>query len=66
MTLYCGLCRDWVNSYPLGREIKKAGIAVLIERFADLPDQQVEGRTDHDLLDIAMLALCAVISGTEG
>jgi hypothetical protein len=26
----------------------------------------VEGRTDHDLLDIVVLALCAVMSGAEG
>jgi hypothetical protein len=29
--------------------MKEAGIAGLIERFADLPDPRVEGRTDHDL-----------------
>lgn len=45
---------------------KKAGIAGLVERFADLPDARVEGRTDHDLLDIVVLALCAVMSGAEG
>ena len=37
-----------------------------MERFADLPDPRVEGRTDHDLLDIVVLALCAVMSGAEG
>ncbi len=36
---------------------KKDGIAGLIERFANLPDARVEGRTDHDLLDIVVLAL---------
>lgn len=41
-------------------------IAGLIERFGDLPDSRVEGRTDHDLLDVVVLALCAVISGAEG
>ena len=40
--------------------MEEAGIAGLIERFADLPDSRVEGRTDHDLLDIVVLALCAV------
>jgi predicted transposase YbfD/YdcC len=43
-----------------------AAIAGLIERFGDLPDPRVEGRTDHDLLDIIVLALCAVMSGAEG
>ena len=46
--------------------MKEAGIAGLIERFADLPDPRVAGRTDHDLLDIVVLALCAVMSGAEG
>ena len=46
--------------------MKEAGIAGLIERFGDLPDPRVEGRTDHDLLDIIVLALCAVMSGAEG
>lgn len=45
---------------------KKDEIAGLIERFADLPDWRVEGRTDHDLLDSVVLALCAVMSGAEG
>lgn len=45
---------------------KNTGIAGLVERFADLPDARVEGRTDHDLLDIVVLALCAVMSGAEG
>lgn len=38
----------------------------LVECFADLPDPRVVGRTDHDLLDIVVLALCAVMSGAEG
>ena len=46
--------------------MKEAGVAGLIERFADLPDPRVEGGTDHDLLDIVVLALCAVMSGAEG
>ena len=46
--------------------MKEAEIAGLIERFADLPDSRVEGRTDHDLLDIVVLALCAVMSGAAG
>lgn len=46
--------------------MKEAGVAGLIERFSNLPDPRVEGRTDHDLLDIIVLALCAVMSGAEG
>lgn len=44
----------------------EAGIAELVERFSGLPDSRVEGRTDHDLLDIVVLSLCAVMSGAEG
>ena len=36
---------------------KEETITGLIERFGDLPDPRVEGRTDHDLLDIIVLAL---------
>jgi len=32
-------------------------IGGLIERFANLPDPRVERRTDHDLLDVVVLAL---------
>jgi predicted transposase YbfD/YdcC len=46
--------------------MREAGVAGLIERFSNLPDPRVEGRTDHDLLDIIVLALCAVMSGAEG
>lgn len=38
----------------------------LVGYFVDLPDPRVAGRTDHDLLDIVILALCAVMSGAEG
>lgn len=41
-------------------------IKALVERFADLPDSRVQGRCDHDLLDIVVLALCAVMSGAQG
>ncbi|WP_229014117.1 transposase family protein, partial [Paraburkholderia gardini] len=41
-------------------------VAALVEAFADLPDPRVTGRCDHDLLDIVVLALCAVMSGAEG
>ncbi|MDR3221917.1 MAG: transposase family protein, partial [Candidatus Accumulibacter sp.] len=46
--------------------MKAIGIAELIERFAEAPDPRVVGRTDHDLLDILVLSLCAVMSGAEG
>lgn len=32
----------------------------------DLSDTRVTGRRDHDLLDIVVLSLCAVMSGAEG
>lgn len=41
-------------------------VAALVATFADLPDPRVIGRCDHDLLDIVVLALCAVMSGAEG
>lgn len=37
----------------------------LIISFQDLPDPRVEGRCDHKLIDIIVLAVCAVIAGAE-
>lgn len=33
--------------------------------FGDLPDPRVTGRCDHKLLDIIIVAICAVLSGAE-
>lgn len=46
--------------------MKEAGVAGLIERFADFPDPRVEGRTDYDLLGIVVMVLCAAMSGAAG
>lgn len=35
------------------------------EHFSDLTDPRVVGRTDHKLIDIITIALCAVISGAD-
>lgn len=34
--------------------------------FGDLPDPRVIGRCDHKLVEIIILAMCAVLSGAEG
>lgn len=39
--------------------------ASLAEHFADLEDPRAEHLTDHKLLDIIMVAICAVICGAE-
>jgi predicted transposase YbfD/YdcC len=39
--------------------------ATLAEHFGGLEDPRVEHLTDHKLLDIIMIALCAIISGAE-
>lgn len=39
--------------------------ASLAEHFADLEDPRAEHLTDHKLLDIVMIAICAVICGAE-
>ena len=39
--------------------------ATLAEHFGALEDPRVEHLTDHKLLDIIMIALCAIISGAE-
>jgi predicted transposase YbfD/YdcC len=45
--------------------MKKSGLAKLMESFADMPDPRVVGRTDHDLLDILVLTVCAVVCGAD-
>jgi len=37
----------------------------LIVSFQDLPDPRVEGRCDHKMIDIIVVAVCAVIAGAE-
>ncbi len=37
----------------------------LEEHFGELPDRRVVGRCDHNLLDIIMIAICAVLCGAE-
>ncbi|MEK7152844.1 MAG: ISAs1 family transposase [Patescibacteria group bacterium] len=44
---------------------KKEAIA-LVERMVKLTDPRVIGRCDHDLVDIVVLSLCAVMCGAEG
>ncbi|MCD4672731.1 MAG: transposase family protein, partial [Anaerolineaceae bacterium] len=37
----------------------------LKESFEDLPDPRIEKKTAHKLIDIVIIAICAVISGAE-
>jgi predicted transposase YbfD/YdcC len=45
--------------------MKKSGLAKLVESFSDMPDPRVVGRTDHHLLDILVLTVCAVVCGAD-
>jgi predicted transposase YbfD/YdcC len=38
----------------------------LKDSFGDMPDPRVEGRCDHLLVDIILIAICAVLAGAEG
>ena len=38
----------------------------LIEHFQDLPDPRVQGRCDHDLIDVLIIAVCALLCGGTG
>src|SRR5260221_3307972 len=40
-------------------------ITSLKECFQDLPDPRVQGRCDHKLIDMIMIAVCGVICGAE-
>src|SRR5712675_3497033 len=37
----------------------------LIECFKDLPNPRVEGRCDHKLVDIMVIAICTLLCGGE-
>lgn len=39
---------------------------ILMQRLKDLDDPRVTGRCDHALVDILVIALCAVMAGAEG
>jgi predicted transposase YbfD/YdcC len=45
--------------------MEKSGLAKLIESFSEMPDPRVVGRTDHHLLDILVLTICAVVCGAD-
>lgn len=44
---------------------QKAAIT-LVEKMVTLSDPRVIGRCDHELVDIVVLALCAVMCGADG
>jgi predicted transposase YbfD/YdcC len=37
----------------------------LMDHLKDLPDSRVQGRCDHDLIDVLAIALCALLCGAE-
>jgi len=45
------------------REMKLAGIS---RHFASLTDRRMRGKTRHNLLDIIIIAICAVVCGANG
>lgn len=45
--------------------MENTGLAKLMESFAAMPDPRVVGRTDHHLLDILVLTVCAVVCGAD-
>lgn len=40
--------------------------ATLVECFSDLPEPRVERTREHKLIDIVVIAVCAVVGGAEG
>jgi DDE family transposase len=34
--------------------------------FGEIPDQRVQGRCDHKLIDIIIIAICGIITGAKG
>jgi len=45
--------------------MSKSGLEQLLDCFSDLEDPRVVGRTDHHLLDILVLAICAILCGAD-
>lgn len=46
--------------------MEREAVITLVERMVTLSDPRVLGRCDHDLVDIVVLALCAVMCGADG
>ena len=46
--------------------MEKKAVITLAERMVTLSDPRVIGRCDHDLVDIVVVALCAVLCGADG
>ncbi|MFN0086123.1 MAG: ISAs1 family transposase [Blastocatellia bacterium] len=47
-------------------KVSANSLETLIECFADLPDPRIDRCKKHQLLDIVVIGLCAVICGAEG
>ena len=47
------------------RKAEAAEIMPLVERLGRMADPRVAGRSDHLLVDIMVIALCAIICGAE-
>jgi predicted transposase YbfD/YdcC len=45
--------------------MKSNGLTLLIASLKDIPDPRVVGRTAHALLDILVLAVCAILAGAD-
>ena len=39
---------------------------ILVQRLRDIDDPRVTGRCDHSLVDILVIALCAIMAGADG
>ena len=48
------------------REMDMAAPQSLIEHFSKLEDPRVERNRKHELMDVIVLCVCAVVSGAEG
>lgn len=45
--------------------MSKQAFSSLEACFGDLPDPRVQGRCDHKLAEIILVAVCAVLGGAE-
>lgn len=61
------------NSFQLqGLSVSRSGAiaylstADLIQHFSELPDPRIERTKEHKLIDIVVIAICAIIAGVDG
>lgn len=54
------------NQHPQTHRHNQIAKTSLVAHFAGVPDPRVQRRTDHDLIDVLVIAVCTLLCGGEG